>query len=174
MGKKESDSIVLADHLGSTCMGEMCMFSLAPQHNVLTSSLPSVLQEGLSRSRFLVVGCADSNVRVLGLDPEDGLRNLAIQAVPSMPFSALFLFRYENHPEPSMLTTLTCQTHYKLITSPLRHCQCRCGRRRARGWCFGGWGSLPSCRIAEWGANENRSRQGHGTGVQLVCICAWP
>ena len=50
-------------------------------------------QEGLSRSRFLVVGCADSNVRILGLDPEDGLRNLALQAVPSMPFSALFLFR---------------------------------------------------------------------------------
>ena len=51
------------------------------------------LQEGLSRSRFLVVGCADSAIRVLGLDPEDGLRNLAIQAVPSTPFSALFLYR---------------------------------------------------------------------------------
>ena len=35
--------------------------------------------EGLMRSRFLVVGCADSSVKVLGLDPEDQLRNLALQ-----------------------------------------------------------------------------------------------
>lgn len=48
--------------------------------------------EGMIRSRFLVVGCADSAVRVLGLNPEDGLRNLALQAQPALPLSALMLY----------------------------------------------------------------------------------
>uniref|UniRef100_A0A7R9Z712 DNA damage-binding protein 1 n=1 Tax=Chlamydomonas euryale TaxID=1486919 RepID=A0A7R9Z712_9CHLO len=48
--------------------------------------------EGLVRSRFLIVGCADLTVKVLGLDPDDGLRNLALQAVPNNPVSALLLY----------------------------------------------------------------------------------
>eukprot|EP00983_Pelagomonas_calceolata_P113194 1159960-Pelagomonas_calceolata.AAC.2 len=35
--------------------------------------------EGRARCRFLAVGCYDSTVRVLGLDPEDGLKGLALQ-----------------------------------------------------------------------------------------------
>ena len=35
--------------------------------------------EGRARCRFLAVGCYDSTVRILGLDPEDNLRGLAIQ-----------------------------------------------------------------------------------------------
>jgi splicing factor 3B subunit 3 len=35
--------------------------------------------EGRARCRFLAVGCFDSTVRVLGMDPEDGLKGLALQ-----------------------------------------------------------------------------------------------
>jgi splicing factor 3B subunit 3 len=35
--------------------------------------------EGRARCRFLAVGLYDSTVRILGLDPEDGLKGLALQ-----------------------------------------------------------------------------------------------
>lgn len=37
------------------------------------------IPEGLARCRFLAVGCYDSTVRILGLNPEDALRGLALQ-----------------------------------------------------------------------------------------------
>eukprot|EP00197_Chlamydomonas_leiostraca_P002569 CAMPEP_0202858070 /NCGR_PEP_ID=MMETSP1391-20130828/754_1 /ASSEMBLY_ACC=CAM_ASM_000867 /TAXON_ID=1034604 /ORGANISM="Chlamydomonas leiostraca, Strain SAG 11-49" /LENGTH=642 /DNA_ID=CAMNT_0049536943 /DNA_START=87 /DNA_END=2011 /DNA_ORIENTATION=- len=48
--------------------------------------------EGRARCRFLVVGCYDSTVRVLGVDPEDGLRGLALQALPALPETVLLLY----------------------------------------------------------------------------------
>mmetsp|Transcript_4234 Transcript_4234/g.6990 ORF Transcript_4234/g.6990 Transcript_4234/m.6990 type:complete len:1205 (-) Transcript_4234:464-4078(-) len=50
------------------------------------------IPEGLARCRFLAVGSYDSTVRVLGLNPEDALRGLALQAVPSIPESVLMLY----------------------------------------------------------------------------------
>ncbi len=37
------------------------------------------IPDGRQRCRFLAVGCYDSTVRILGVDPEDGLRALATQ-----------------------------------------------------------------------------------------------
>lgn len=39
------------------------------------------VMEGRARCRFLAVGCYDSTVRVMGLDPEDELRQLALQVI---------------------------------------------------------------------------------------------
>lgn len=47
--------------------------------------------EGRLRSRFLAVGAYDGTVRVLSLDPGDGLKALAVQATGSPPESLLLL-----------------------------------------------------------------------------------
>lgn len=47
--------------------------------------------EGRIRSRFLAVGAYDGTVRVLSLDPGDGLKALAVQATGSPPESLLLL-----------------------------------------------------------------------------------
>ena len=47
--------------------------------------------EGRQRSRFLAVATYDSTVRVLSLDPTDCLHVLALQAVPAVAESLLFL-----------------------------------------------------------------------------------
>lgn len=47
--------------------------------------------EGRLRSKFLAVGGYDNTVRVLSLEPGDGLKALALQAVASTPEGALFL-----------------------------------------------------------------------------------
>jgi splicing factor 3B subunit 3 len=41
--------------------------------------------EGRLRSQFLAVGCDDSTVRILSLDPEDTLENKSVQALTSAP-----------------------------------------------------------------------------------------
>ncbi|KAL6757658.1 CPSF A subunit region-domain-containing protein [Haematococcus lacustris] len=48
--------------------------------------------EGRARCRYLAVGCYDSTVRILGLDPEDGLKGLALQALPAAAESVLLLY----------------------------------------------------------------------------------
>lgn len=42
---------------------------------------------GLQRSRFLAVGCEDSTVRIVSLDPADCLQPLSMQALPAKPVS---------------------------------------------------------------------------------------
>ncbi|KAL2053131.1 hypothetical protein ABVK25_006455 [Lepraria finkii] len=41
--------------------------------------------EGRTRSQFLAIGCADSTVRILSLDPESTLENKSVQALTSEP-----------------------------------------------------------------------------------------
>jgi splicing factor 3B subunit 3 len=41
--------------------------------------------EGRVRSQFLAVGCDDSTVRILSLDPDDTLKNLSVQGLTSAP-----------------------------------------------------------------------------------------
>ncbi|GLC59841.1 hypothetical protein PLESTB_001541500 [Pleodorina starrii] len=48
--------------------------------------------EGLVRSSFLAVGTYDQTVRVLSLDPGQGLKNLSMQALNSVPESILMLY----------------------------------------------------------------------------------
>ncbi|KAG2730117.1 hypothetical protein I3843_01G272800 [Carya illinoinensis] len=47
--------------------------------------------EGRQRSRFLAVGSYDNTIRILSLDPEDGMQILSVQSVSSAPESLLFL-----------------------------------------------------------------------------------
>jgi splicing factor 3B subunit 3 len=47
--------------------------------------------EGRTRSKFLVLGLADSTVRNLSLEPESQLQCIAIQALPALPESVCFL-----------------------------------------------------------------------------------
>eukprot|EP00210_Caulerpa_lentillifera_P002872 g2742.t1 len=49
------------------------------------------IPDGRQRSRFLAVATLDSTVRVLSLDPTDCLHVLAVQAVPAIAESLLFL-----------------------------------------------------------------------------------
>lgn len=53
----------------------------------VTSMAVADVPPGLQRSRFLGVGCADSTVRVLSLDPRDTLQPLSMQALPAGPES---------------------------------------------------------------------------------------
>jgi splicing factor 3B subunit 3 len=53
---------------------------------VTSMAIPPV-PPGLKRSRFLGVGCADSTVRVVSLDPSDCLTPMSMQALPAMPES---------------------------------------------------------------------------------------
>jgi splicing factor 3B subunit 3 len=47
--------------------------------------------EGRQRCKFLTLGLANSNVRMLSLEPESCLTATAIQALPSAPESVCFL-----------------------------------------------------------------------------------
>lgn len=47
--------------------------------------------EGRQRSRFLAVGSYDNTIRILSLDPDDGMQILSVQSVSSAPESLLFL-----------------------------------------------------------------------------------
>ncbi|KAJ3669496.1 hypothetical protein LUZ60_011446 [Juncus effusus] len=47
--------------------------------------------EGRQRSRFLAVGSYDNTIRILSLDPDDGMQILSVQSVSSPPESLLFL-----------------------------------------------------------------------------------
>lgn len=47
--------------------------------------------EGRRRSRFLAVGSYDNTIRILSLDPDDGMQVLSVQSVSSPPESLLFL-----------------------------------------------------------------------------------
>lgn len=49
--------------------------------------------EGRARSRFLAVGMYNSTVRVLNLDPDGPLAQLAVQAVAGVPESVLLLYQ---------------------------------------------------------------------------------
>ncbi|XP_041003528.1 spliceosome-associated protein 130 A-like [Juglans microcarpa x Juglans regia] len=49
------------------------------------------IPEGRQRSRFLSVGSYDNTIRILSLDPEDGMQILSVQSVSSAPESLLFL-----------------------------------------------------------------------------------
>ncbi|KAF5467224.1 hypothetical protein F2P56_017072 [Juglans regia] len=49
------------------------------------------IPEGRQRSRFLAVGSYDNTIRILSLDPEDGMQILSVQSVSSAPESLLFL-----------------------------------------------------------------------------------
>ena len=53
----------------------------------VTSMAIAPVPPGLKRSRFLGVGCADSTVRVVSLDPSDCLVAMSMQALPAMPES---------------------------------------------------------------------------------------
>ncbi|KAG2431599.1 hypothetical protein HYH02_013292 [Chlamydomonas schloesseri] len=53
--------------------------------------LPPV-PEGLQRAAFLAVGTYDQTVRILSTDPGAGLKNLAVQALNSVPESLLMLY----------------------------------------------------------------------------------
>ncbi|KAG2485365.1 hypothetical protein HYH03_015856 [Edaphochlamys debaryana] len=48
--------------------------------------------DGLMRASFLALGTYDQTVRVLSLDPGQGLKNLAVQALNSVPESILMLY----------------------------------------------------------------------------------
>ncbi|XP_030928256.1 spliceosome-associated protein 130 A [Quercus robur] len=47
--------------------------------------------EGRQRSRFLAVGSYDNTIRILTLDPDEGMQDLSVQSVSSAPESLLFL-----------------------------------------------------------------------------------
>ncbi|KAJ3708266.1 hypothetical protein LUZ61_011971 [Rhynchospora tenuis] len=49
------------------------------------------IPEGRRRSRFLAVGSYDNTIRILSLDPDDGMQVLSVQSVSSPPESLLFL-----------------------------------------------------------------------------------
>ncbi|GMH39601.1 hypothetical protein BSKO_07499 [Bryopsis sp. KO-2023] len=49
------------------------------------------IPEGKQRTRFVAIGSIDSTVRVMSLDPGECLNALALQAVPAIPESLLFL-----------------------------------------------------------------------------------
>uniref|UniRef100_A0A7S3VLT8 DNA damage-binding protein 1 n=1 Tax=Dunaliella tertiolecta TaxID=3047 RepID=A0A7S3VLT8_DUNTE len=83
--------------------GDVIYFELDPMGQLLEAEKKEMgddvacldiapVPEGRARCRFLAVGCYDSTVRVLGLDPEDGLKGLALQALPAIPESLLMLY----------------------------------------------------------------------------------
>lgn len=57
----------------------------------VSSLVVGPIPEGRQRSRFLAVATLDSTVRILSLDPVDCLHVLAVQAVPAIAESLLFL-----------------------------------------------------------------------------------
>ena len=58
--------------------------------NVTALALGTV-KEGRARSKFLAIGCSDSTVRVLSLDPDTCLDPVSMQALNSTPSSLLIL-----------------------------------------------------------------------------------
>lgn len=50
------------------------------------------IPEGRQRCRYLAVGSYDSTVRILSLDPEDKLKQLALQAIQGVPESVLMVY----------------------------------------------------------------------------------
>ena len=82
--------------------GEIIYFELSAQGMLvetekrdLGSDIASIdvgaVPDGRQRCKFLAVGSYDNTVRVLSLDPGDGLRNLGTQTVNSVPESVLLL-----------------------------------------------------------------------------------
>jgi splicing factor 3B subunit 3 len=49
------------------------------------------IQEGRQRSRYLAVGCEDTTVKVLSLDPENCLSRVSVQALPALPSSVCLI-----------------------------------------------------------------------------------
>ena len=57
----------------------------------VTSIAVGPIPEGRKRCKFLAVGCADSSVRLLSLDPQSILEPLSVQALTSPPHSLSML-----------------------------------------------------------------------------------
>jgi len=73
-------------------MGQLLEVEKREMNENVTCMDVAPVPEGRVRCRFLAVGCADSTVRVISLDPEDNLKNVGMQALPSPPESALMLY----------------------------------------------------------------------------------
>ncbi|KAL7746725.1 pre-mRNA-splicing factor rse1 [Sorochytrium milnesiophthora] len=79
--------------------GELVYFELettgilteSPDRKQMTSQVTCLdigtVPEGRLRCRFAAVGCADNTVRVLGLDPDNSLEGMSMQALNSVPES---------------------------------------------------------------------------------------
>lgn len=71
----------------------------------VTALALAAVPEGQLRSGFLAVGCEDSTVRVLSLDPENTLESLSVQALTAPP-SALQILRMPDSSESDTSSAL--------------------------------------------------------------------
>jgi len=72
-------------------IGQLIETEKQDMNTEVTALAVGPIPEGRQRSRFLAVAALDSTVRVLSLDPADCLNALALQAVPAISESLLFL-----------------------------------------------------------------------------------
>jgi len=87
--------------------GEVVYFEMTPQGNLVETERKELggdvsalsigeIPDGLLRSRYLAVGSYDKTVRLLSLDPEDGMKSLNMQALTETPESILLLDESES------------------------------------------------------------------------------
>ena len=88
--------------------GEVLYFEMTPQGNLIETERKELggdvsslslgdIPEGSLRNRYLAVGSYDKTVRVLSLDPGDGMKSLNMQMLSDTPESLLLLDESEHH-----------------------------------------------------------------------------